>query len=179
MVKVKKIYIDCGAWTGDSVKVFKNLTDSFDIYAFDCEPRVKNILKKLSKRWHFTFIDKAVWIKDEKINLYMGKDSLTQSSSLYKEKKKFIDKENPIKVDAIDFSTWIINTFDFNDYIVCKMNIEGAEYIVLEKMLMDKSIDYINKLYVSWHWKKLEYFPKQRHLRIKEEVEKRTKVFQW
>jgi hypothetical protein len=59
------------------------------------------------------------------------------------------------------------------------MNIEGAEYDILEKMLIDKSIDYIDKLFISWHWKKLKGFPKKRHEIIKSQVEKRTELVKW
>jgi sacsin len=37
------------------------------------------------------------------------------------------------------------------DLIVMKLDIEGAEYNVLEKMINDGSIDYINTLFVEWH----------------------------
>jgi FkbM family methyltransferase len=178
-MKIRKVFIDCGVWTGDSIKAFKEYDNSYEIYGFECEPRLNEVLKKLSKEHTFNFINKAVWVKDEQIKLFPGENDLTQSSSLYSEKKKYIDRKNPVKVDAIDFSSLIMKTFKKEDYIICKMNIEGAEYDILEKMVADKSIDYINKLFISWHWKKLKGFPKDRHDKIKSQVEKRTKLLKW
>lgn len=176
---MRKIFIDCGVWTGDSVKAFKKFDDSFEIYGFECEPRLTDELKNLSKDIDFHFINKAVWVNNESIKLYPGKGSLTQSSSLYKNKKKYIDRKNPVKVKAIDFSKWIINNFSKQDYIICKMNIEGAEYQVLPKMLKDGSIDYINKLYMSWHYRKIEGFEKDQHDKLVKDISKRTQLIRW
>lgn len=179
MEKIRKFFIDCGAWTGDSIKGFKKYHHGFEIYGFECEPRLTEDLIDLSETLGFHFINKAVWINDKSINLYPGQGDLTQSSSLHKSKRKYIDRNNPVKVGAIDFSKWILDNFKKEDYIVCKMNIEGAEYRILPKMLKDGSIDYIDKLYMSWHWRKVKEFTKEEHDRIVEEVAKRTVLLRW
>ena len=174
MEKIRKVFIDCGTWTGDSIKAFKEYDDSFEIYGFECEPRLKESLEKLSKKINFNFINKAVWIKDENIKLYLGQNNLTQSSSILSDKIKYIDKETPVEVGAIDLSNWIIDNFKEDDYIICKMNIEGAEYDILEKMLKDDSLKYINILYISWHWKKIEGISKERHNKLIQKIKKET-----
>lgn len=176
---MKNIFIDCGVWTGDSIREFKKYYTDYDIYGFECEPRLISNLKKLSKEYGFIFIDKAVWISDGKIKLYPGHGNLTQSSSISFDKKKYIDKKNPVEVKSVDFSKWILENLNKEDYILCKMNIEGAEYEVLEKMIKDNSIDYINKLYISWHWHKLSGFERLRHERIESEVKKRVELITW
>lgn len=175
----KKIYIDCGAWTGDSVLKFKEIYDNYTIYAFECEPRLKYDLEILSKKHNFNFINKAVWIENSEINLYPGIENFTQSSSLSLSKKKLIDKKNPVLVKTIDFPKWITNNFKKDDYIMCKMNIEGAEYEVLEKMLLDGSINYIDKLYVAWHYKKLKDFSNKRHNKLKNKLKNKTMLLEW
>lgn len=44
-----------------------------------------------------------------------------------------------------------LNNFNKQDFIVVKMDIEGAEYAVLRKMINDRSLEYINDLYVEFH----------------------------
>ena len=80
-----------------------------------------------------------------------------------------LDKKNPLKVPSIDFSKWIKKTFKKSDYIVVKMNVEGAEYEVFEKMLADNTLEYINEIYVQWHWSKMGYNYKK-HKEIKKAV---------
>jgi FkbM family methyltransferase len=180
-----RVYIDCGAWNGDSITAFKRkfIPDDpnaeIDIYAFECNPKYRDQLKIRSQLEKFTFIQKAVWVEDGKISLYLGTDDATQSSSLYIEKKKFIDKEKPIIVESIDFSYWIAGKFNASDNIICKMNIEGAEYDVLEKMVKDKTIDLINRLYVAWHFTKIENFSVKRHINLLRELKNRVRLFEW
>ncbi len=177
--KEKKIFIDCGAWEGSSIKAFKRHyenSDDYIIYAFECEPRLRKSMKSLSNKYKFRFIDKAVWISNDSIQLYPGKGKYTQSGSVIASKKKYIDKENPIIVDAVDFSQWIMDNFHKDSYMICKMNIEGAEYDVLEKMIKDGSIKYINKLYVAFHYRKIEGISEHRHNKIRNQIENITEL---
>ncbi len=59
--------------------------------------------------------------------------------------------EEPVSVECIDFSKWIIDNFSEDDFIFLKMDIEGSEYKILPKMIEDNSIKYINKLAIEWH----------------------------
>lgn len=176
---MRKIYIDCGVWKGDSIVGFKRYFKGYDIYGFECEPRLKELVGRLSIRYGFKPIYKAVWIEDTDIKLYPGIRNLTQSSSLHISKRKFIDKENPISVAAIDFSKWILDSFKKDDYIICKMNIEGSEYPVLEKMIQDGSIYYIDKLYVAWHYRKLSSISVEKHNELRNKVENITELLGW
>jgi len=178
---MKKAFLDCGAWTGDSVLAFKKYfpkSESFDIYAFECHPGLKKDLTTLSKAYEFNFVDKAVWVRDGLIDMYLGANNLTQSSSLLSSKRKFI-RRKPTPVKALDFSKWVSKNFSRSDYVVCKMNIEGAEYDILEKMLDENSIDAIDVLYVAWHYKKLTGFPESRHYNLINELRQRVYVYTW
>ena len=62
-----------------------------------------------------------------------------------------LDKNNPIYVNSIDFSEFKINNFNKDDFIILKLDIEGAEYKVLETMISDSAIDYINILLIEFH----------------------------
>ena len=48
-------------------------------------------------------------------------------------------------IPVIDLSQWIIDTFSEDDYIIFKLDVEGAEYEILRKMLNDKAFAYIDK----------------------------------
>ena len=66
-----------------------------------------------------------------------------------------LDKKNPVTVECIDLSVWISETFSADDHITLLMDIEGAEYDVLEKMVADNSIGIIDVLYVEFHAHKM------------------------
>jgi FkbM family methyltransferase len=153
-----KVYIDCGSYEGGTIRKFiksSYYTDDFKIYAFDPNPR----LTQSNYNDNVTFIQKAVWTSDDIINFYINTKNIKKQcgSSIIKEKiTGSLDKENPIKVNTIDFSSWLKNNFTINDYIIVQMNIEGAEYDVLNKCINDGAINLINILFVQFHEKKIK-----------------------
>jgi FkbM family methyltransferase len=58
----------------------------------------------------------------------------------------------PQPTRALDFSGWVSRKFDAEDFVAVKMDIEGAEYPVLEKMLADGSIDAVKIMLIEFHW---------------------------
>ena len=50
-----------------------------------------------------------------------------------------------------------------------KLDIEGAEYQVIPKMMKDGTFDYINELWIEWHWPKIRY-PKGSHDKLVEKI---------
>lgn len=154
---MKKIFLDCGGNIGQSINRFKNTSlysSDFIIYSFEPVPSLNNKYKKME---NIIFSDKAVWIKDSEIDFYVGKVRGGIGSTLIKEKFSCRpDFEHPIKVKCFDFSKWVINNFTKEDYIILKMDIEGAEYDVLEKMIDDGSINYINKAFIEFHFRKMK-----------------------
>ena len=161
----RKIFIDGGAFTGISIDLFRKQWkdhNEYEIYSFECNP----IFEQQIKNRNVNFINKAIWIKDEELKFYLGTRYGGMGSSLIEKKTSGrLDKQNPIKVNAIDFSQWIIDNFSKDDYIVLKLDIEGAEYEVLNKMMDDESIKYINDFYGEWHQQKIG-LSKDEHRRI-------------
>lgn len=150
---MRKIYIDAGSYKGKSIADFKlnypNASE-FEIHAFDPLVKCKGV----------TFHKQAVWIEDCKRRIYINTKKINAGSSLYKGKTTAkLDKKNPVLIDCIDFSNWI-RKFDKTDFIVVAMNIEGSEYPVLGKMIEDRSIEWIDELFLSTHAGKLKKMEK-------------------
>jgi FkbM family methyltransferase len=55
-----------------------------------------------------------------------------------------------VEVDCINLREFIEN-FSKEDNIVLKLDIEGAEYDILEDFIQHNTLDYINHLYVEFH----------------------------
>jgi FkbM family methyltransferase len=54
-------------------------------------------------------------------------------------------------VPCINFAAWIQTNCAPEDFIVCKLDIEGAEYQVLNQMNQLGVLSWIDHLYVEWH----------------------------
>ena len=56
-----------------------------------------------------------------------------------------------VKVPCIDLSQWIRNHCSSTDDIVVKLDIEGAEYQVLQRMLDTGVAQWVRFYYIEWH----------------------------
>lgn len=157
---MRKIFLDCGAHIGESVRRFQELyPDHEDFQMFCFEPQSE------IKRSDVTVIKKAVWIEDGTVDFFPAGVS-PAGSTLLRDKTTWKVSKTPIQVPCLDFSRWVARKFNSTDLIVLKLNIEGAEYGVLEKMLADKTLDMIDRLYVSWHFRKIPSISPRRHKRL-------------
>jgi FkbM family methyltransferase len=129
---MKKIFLDCGGNIGQSIDNFKNsamYSPDFIMYSFEPNPIVN---AKYRNRKDITFLDRAVWINDSMINLYISKRHGYVGSSLMAGKTSGrLDLVHPLVVQALDLSKWIMDNFEKTDYIILKMDVEGAEYDIL------------------------------------------------
>lgn len=153
MQQDKQIFLDCGAWNGTSVDFFLEHypeADEFEIHSFECLPDNIELLKNKQTNAH----EYAVWTSNGHTRLYTG---LTESGSIYKEKTSGgLSPTRYIDVNTIDIAEFIKNNFTKDDYIIMKLNVEGAEYDILPHMLKEGILDWIDEWYIQWHWNKIK-----------------------
>ena len=157
---MRKIFLDCGANNGCSVRMFRGLYDKdeeYEVYSFEPNPVFDHWFDDLE----VNLIKKAVWIKNEEMTFFQIENveaGIESGASTLNETKARNHKNvtvHEIKVEAIDFSEWIFDNLDPDDEIILKMDIEGSEYEVLHKMIDDGTIKFIDKLYIEFHWRKV------------------------
>lgn len=163
------VYIDAGGHGGQSIDRFKNMMGAIPnarIYSFECHPRCYEKLKSYATD-NIIVSNKAVWIEDGEIDFYLDMlDKTTdrgfpgQASTISKTKMERgiegqFTNDSLIKVPCIDFSKWIKTNLNKSDYIFLKMDIEGAEYEVLDRMIETGAINYLDDLDIEFHWHKI------------------------
>ena len=92
------------------------------------------------------FYNKALWVEDGNITFY---DSGNEESSIIYEKSAHSSKATT--VESIDLGKWIMEKFSKDDHIILKLDTEGAEYEIIERMVNDGSIEYVDKFYCEIH----------------------------
>ena len=152
----RKIFLDCGAHNGCSVRKFNQYFPDFEVYSFDPNPYLCHHFIGLNTH-HYPV---AVWTSTKKIPFYIDEYDY-DGSSVYKHKKNIVGGKE-IQTDAIDFDAFIRKNFSPSDFIILKLDIEGAEYPVLTKLLETKTINYIDELLIEWHYKKIN-LPEEDH----------------
>jgi FkbM family methyltransferase len=148
---MKKIFLDCGAHNGCSVQLFVDSYpdyNEYEIYSFECDStRYTQLVNKGSELNLINFypIEKAIWTTNGK-KIFDGWQ-FTNTSKL----------DDTIGVNTLDLSQFILDNFSKDDYIILKIDIEGAEYKVIDKMFNDGSLSYISKIYGELHGPKKGY----------------------
>jgi len=151
--KFRKFLVICGGHKYKSVKKIKkkmNIKRDFFVHTFEpCDVFFKSYRHARNHKLH----KKAVWVYDGATVVYMSDNRESQGHSLLKEKDN-VNIHNHIEVECIDFGRWLKETFDDNDYVAVRMDIEGAEFEVLNHIIEDGSINRIGKLLVEFHHRK-------------------------
>ncbi|WP_018984660.1 FkbM family methyltransferase [Salinimonas chungwhensis] len=161
--EIKKLFIDCGGHDGCSTIKFKLSNPTYEIITFEGNPELwpyyENLPTQLVKKL---------------VSDYTGEVEFTidpvdaDGSSIIKEKnvdfhKKVKNEDCEVLVmPCIDLSDFIEQKARYYQEIVLKLDVEGAEYAILEKMHQDGTLKYITKLYAEFHWNKID-MPKEQH----------------
>lgn len=149
------VFVDIGAYNGDSIEEFRNWSKiafagkrDWIIHAFEPNPTMYALLKEKENGSTFTY-RKAAWIEETTLEFAVDTTETPLGSTLMESKKSIWDNYNHIEVDGFDFSEWL-KQFR-SDYVVVKMDAEGAEFPILEKMIEDRTIHIPAVIMVEFH----------------------------
>lgn len=177
-----KYFIDLGCHSGDTIQQFCYWSgliapyNEFEIFGFDPLSKYKQQWQDMTeknKRLHF--YSSAVWIKDGEIEFNQRDGDYDVGSSIMPTKKDW-DLGSKESVTCIDFSKWLSELIK-PELVIVKMDIEGAEYKVLQKMIDDGTDKLVDKLFVEWHRTRLtDYDPA-----LEKEIIKKLhcEVYEW
>lgn len=156
----RHIYIDLGCYDGDSVLAFMaNLRlpvapHLFEVYAFDPNPNFKASWRTISKLHpNVRFERSAAYNRDGKApySLHPTDDDL--GSSIIPAKNDW-GHGKLLQVKCFDFSHWLQEFA--GAFIIVKLDVEGAEFDILEKMVADGTDQLVGQFWIEWHDGKLE-----------------------
>lgn len=157
----KGIFIDCGGHDGCSAIKFMMINPDFDCVSFEPNP----ILWKYYEFVPTKLIKKAVYKHNRRIDMII--DETNSLGNTIIKSKKMRTQAIPItqKVECVRLSEFIRSISDKYDKIVLKLDVEGAEYEILEDLISENQIENIYKLYSEFHWYKCdtEIFTEHRH----------------
>lgn len=183
----RHIYIDCGANTGQVLSSHIEQNPNLECHIFEPQPELEKQLNSLIEKHKPTpisYYKKAVWTKDETLNFYLAtewEENHKGGSTLldnHTNNLSKVDYEHPVEVEAIDFDKWLQKELQPSeqDYIILKMDIEGAEYDVLEKLIESGNINFISELIVEFHHQMIDNISEQQHGELINKLEKHTSL---
>jgi len=166
-----KIFIDLGAYNGDTIEeAMIAFSDCEKFYAFEpFECNFNELITKFKNDDRVIVIKKAASDKNGEERLFI-KHGSNEGNSICSNKNNV--SSDFVVIDCVDFSQFVLDNFDKTDEIILKVNIEGAEYSMFDKMINDDSICYIDKIFCEWHVHKIHNI-KSGHDRIVSQLNKK------
>ena len=156
-IKNGDVVIDCGANVGVVSGYFAS--KGAKVYSFEPDPHAfKRLKSRFEDNQNVVCINKGVWKEKSRMKLYFHADSLdkniswTVGSSFIKEKGN-VNSANYVEVDLVDLS-------EFIDELkvqvkVMKIDIEGAEIEVLNKLIDSQQFKKVDRILVETHETKI------------------------
>ena len=74
---------------------------------------------------------------------------------MFNHNQAYLKNTTKVKVESVDFSYWLKNNTAATDDIMVKMDIEGAEYDIIDKMFVDGTINRVQIIIIECPSKKL------------------------
>lgn len=179
------ILIDCGAHLGEGlahlIEQYSMVEDAWKVFSFEPNTDSYNqVVNREFKIKNIEFVNKAVWVYDGNIVFHAETppDSLKSDGAgsslidLDEWTPKSIsnpgvgDFDKSYSVGCISLSSFILSNFATAEKIVLKLDIEGAEFDVLEDLIKTGAVKRIDDLYVEFH----EWAMKSKTKRYKDEL---------
>ena len=168
---MKKYFVDCGIREGDAIAAFlgdttvgygayyqclKARTDANEFELIGFESQDYKFLTQTRQRFAgkpLTLIEKLVWIFDGCVAF--DSDGESQDCRLVQVANSHPHPNANAKVQqlpCVDLADYIAQSFLPEDYVIVKLDVEGAEYDILHHLIQTGALYRIKELYVEYHW---------------------------
>ncbi|HRT77273.1 MAG TPA: FkbM family methyltransferase [Spirochaetota bacterium] len=152
-IKSGDICIDCGANVGTITELMSK--HGAIVHSFEPNPHAFNVLKEKFKDNNNIYLyNKGVWDRNTKTKLYFHEHSdddevMWSTGSSILEYKGNVLKQKYVEIEIIDLVEFIIKMN--KEISILKIDIEGAECELLEKIINTKLYKKIKHIYVETH----------------------------
>lgn len=141
----RRLFIDGGGHDGCSVRKWLHSHPDFETVSF--EPN--HLLAPCFEDIKGPLIQSALWTEDGEVSFFLDETDF-DGSSVFQDQSGIVGGKK-VTVPAVKLSRWVKENVREDDYCVLKLDIEGAEYPVLEQLFEEGTIERVDELYVEFH----------------------------
>ncbi|XP_006825531.2 uncharacterized protein LOC100369061 [Saccoglossus kowalevskii] len=167
----RKFFLDCGANMASSVLLFRETypwAKEYIIHSFEIDPQLRPYFAPFESKTMF-FHNQGVSNTSGKLQAYLEGAWYPEKVNAHRDMQwgggslfAFDNEKNAqdggsrklsrhIQVPVVDLSQWIQTNTNKEDYVILKLDVEGAEYGIIKKMIGEGTFDWIDKLYGEFH----------------------------
>lgn len=156
------VVIDCGANLGQG---YNRLVQNYSltpraVHMFDILPEACDFLRV--KYPNAIIHNKGVWCSSEKRIVKREKANIDGVQNVGHESNILQDIHtkttsgahhdwDTYELECINFSAFLKENFQISDNILLKLDVEGAEYEIIDKLIEDNTISLIKNIHIEWH----------------------------
>ena len=99
----------------------------------------------------------CAWIEDGYQSFYLSEGEWgDMGSTLYADKdfpdeRESLDLESVQQVKSVDLGAFIRETTSQMNYVILKLDVEGAEFDILPALIDGGELEYVDELHIEWH----------------------------
>ena len=155
------VFIDCGTNEGQGLNAIyklESMDDSWKVIGFEPDPNclyedriqhIKNVTINKSAVFDYDgIIEFSQMLENTEGSGVLG--MMSEGACADPTSQSYRKNNSIIKVPCADLSRIILEHKDC-EFIVVKLDVEGSEFTILNKLIETNAIQYINALYVEWH----------------------------
>ncbi|PWA37023.1 Methyltransferase FkbM [Artemisia annua] len=172
--KTRYVYIDVGAKSyGSSIgswfkKTYPKQNKKFEIFAIEGNQKFHEEYKSRKK---VTLLPYEAWVRNESLFFEINRDPSPKNEEKGKGMGRvqsaqtsttFVNAMN--KIQGFDFAAWVKSSFTEKDFVVVKMDVEGAEFDLIKKMVETGAVCLVDEMFVECHynrWKRSMKYQKR------------------
>ncbi|XP_063717457.1 uncharacterized protein LOC134844620 isoform X3 [Symsagittifera roscoffensis] len=159
----RKFFIDCGANTGSTYKLFHEIypnAQEYSMISFEIDPNLKPFYADFVN--HTAMVPLGVSDKNGSMEAHLEPPWSPERKKLaskwgggslfaWEGKKEWRGLQRLVKVPTFDLSHFITKNFKVQDEVILKIDIEGAEYNVIKKLLDDGTFKLVDQFFLEFH----------------------------
>lgn len=182
--KARKIYVDLGSNHGVTIEKFIAAHPDFTVFGFEPASQLAQELRaKFAGNENVNIVEAAAWVADDIVTFYPGGAS-DESSTLLTGKSEhspwMIDYDKGYSVQGIDIANWLEENTSDNDKVIMKMDVEGSEYRILQRMMDTGAVGRLSEIRVEWHWDRYpNEITEEEHHQVRDKLKSLVKVVDW
>ena len=146
------VFVDCGASNGSMTEWYISQIqfplNELRCYLVEPNPLHQPALKKLREKYKLSVIPKIAWVENTKMPFLAYED--WRGAGVYQQSTAG-KIQATITIDAFDFSAWVHGIIGPDDRAVLKMDIEGAEFKILPRMIKDRTLLLFKECLIEEH----------------------------
>lgn len=173
------IFIDCGGYDGCSAVKFISTNPDFRAITFEPNPAMWTYYNSLPT----TLIRKGVSFKEQKLPMWIDHvdgdgSSIVPSKRVLHGKMDVQVCPHSIDIECIGIDTIVKALLPKFTKVILKLDVEGAEYDILERLYEERLLRSFSWIYAEFHWKKCG-FSKRRHNKLASILREQANVLPW